>query len=88
MNAASYTLRRTCPAQRHREDDFIVCRDGRDVGRLYKDTFAGGAGWCWAIFIIDGLRRSEGVPISGHAENFEDAKRQLGSSYEKIAAAA
>jgi hypothetical protein len=77
-----------CPAQRHREDDFIICGDGHDVGRLYKGTFAGGVGWFWTIFIIDGLRRIEGVPIRGLAESFEDAKRQFGSSYEKIAASA
>jgi hypothetical protein len=84
MSAASYTLCRTCAAQPHREDDFIVRCEGRDVGRLYRDAFAGGARWSWTIFSVDDLRPVAGVSISGLAESLDEAKRAFQENYEKM----
>jgi hypothetical protein len=82
----SLTLRRAFPGE-NRPDDFVIRHGGRDVGRLYKAAFAGEVRWQWTVYIDGTLPRLDGVPISGLAESFEEAKDQFKASFEKMAAA-
>ena len=38
-----YTLRRTWPDDPDNADDYVVRYDGKDVGRMYRTTGAGGS---------------------------------------------
>ena len=82
----NYTLRRVFPGE-NRPDDYVIRLDGRDIGRVYKSTFVGEVRWNWTIHIIDGLRRIEGVPISGLVASLDHAKQEFRASFEKMAAA-
>jgi hypothetical protein len=81
----TYTLRRASPGE-NRPDDFVIRHDGRDVGRLYRSTFAREVRWQWSIYIIDNIRRVDGVPISALAESLQEAKAQFKVSFERMVA--
>jgi len=68
-----------------RPDDFVIRRNARDVGRVYRSTFAGEERWQWTIYIDGGVPRLDGVPISGLAVSLEEAKRQFRESHDRMA---
>jgi hypothetical protein len=71
----TYTLRRTWP-ELDRPDDYVVRRDGTDVGRLYRST-ASNDQWHWTIYITASVHRAAGVPIEGCTAALDQAKQQF-----------
>lgn len=82
-----YSLRRTRLSDEADTQDFVIRWNGRDVGRVYRGKFAQRDLWQWTIYMIDGARRIEGVPIQGLAETLDEAKAEFRSSFDRMRAA-
>jgi hypothetical protein len=83
MPDTGYTLRRTWPEYPGKED-YVFRREGVDVGRTYRTRTPDGDRWLWTIYVIAGIRRQEGVPISGLVATLDEAKAAFKSSYERL----
>ena len=79
------SLRRTglsSPAYRDRLD-YVIVKDGRDVGRLYEDRHSRPElRWFWSITVY--VNPNLGIVTSGRAPNLDDAKAQFLRSWEKV----
>jgi hypothetical protein len=78
-----YTLRRTWPELPGRQD-YVFRHDGRDVGRAYQARTPDGDRWLWTLYIVAGIHRKDGVPITGLVATIEEAKTAFKASYEQL----
>jgi hypothetical protein len=80
-----YTLRRTWPEDDRRSNDYVVCFDGREVGRMYLTIVPGGDRWrWWSIYINRDVQMVEGVASVGIASDFEQAKQEFRNSFDRM----
>jgi hypothetical protein len=65
------------------DDDFIIMRDGRKIGRLYKLTHGPSVnGWYWSVFEVH--PKQPGVDYHGVAPTLDDAKAWFRQALETL----
>ena len=84
----NYALRRMCPDDPRRPDDFVYQYDCYDVGRIYLQHRAPtGPQWTWTIYLGHHMRQIlPAVPVAGNADTLAQAMMQFKTSFDRMLA--